>query len=139
MQLMHVWRTPARRRRNAHGGGEESAPADFLLAPTPLTHAPNLHEMADDDEKKPAAEQLNLKVITQDGNEIFFKCKMTTPLQKLMTAFCNRHGVAQSSVRFLFDGARIDPNQTPQQLEMEDGDVIDCMLEQTGGAIFGLA
>ena len=64
---------------------------------------------------------------------------MTTPLQKLMTAFCNRHGIAQSSVRFLFDGARIDPNQTPEQLEMEDGHVIDCMVEQTGGAIFGLA
>ena len=50
---------------------------------------------AADDEKKPETSQLNLKVVTQDGNEIFFKCKMTTPLQKLMTAFCNRQGVAQ--------------------------------------------
>ena len=95
--------------------------------------------MADDEEKKPAAEQLNLRVMTQDGNEIFFKIKMTTPLQKLMTAFCNRHGIDQNSVRFLFDGTRINPNQTPQELEMEDGDVIDCMVEQSGGAIFGLA
>ena len=38
-----------------------------------------------------------------------------------MTAFCNRQGVAMSSVRFLFDGSRISPNQTPQELEMEDG------------------
>ena len=70
--------------------------------------------MGDDEaseEKKPDANALSLKVVTQqpdqtpraavpflprcaadhfcaksqDGNEIFFKCKLTTPLQKLMT------------------------------------------------------
>ena len=75
---------------------------------------------------------LNLKVVTQDGNEIFFKCKMTTPLERLMTAFCNRQGVAVNSVRFLFDGGRVSPMQTPAELEMEDGDVIDVMVEQQG-------
>ena len=35
------------------------------------------------EEKKPDTGALNLKVVTQDGNEIFFKCKMTTPLQKV--------------------------------------------------------
>ena len=58
--------------------------------------------MADESkEEKPATDQLNLKVVTQDGNEIFFKCKMTTPLQKLMNAFCNRQGVAPNSVTSL--------------------------------------
>jgi len=89
--------------------------------------------MADEEEKKPETNQLNLKVVTQDGNEIFFKCKTTTPLQKLMTAFCNRNGVAMNSVRFLFDGNRVNANQTPADLEMEDGDVIDVMVEQQGG------
>ena len=31
---------------------------------------------------------------------------MTTPLEKLMKAFCQRNGVAETSVRFLFDGNR---------------------------------
>ena len=87
-----------------------------------------------DEEKKPDAEAINLKVVTQDGNEIYFKCKMTTPLQKLMNAFCQRNGVAMNSVRFLFDGARLGPTQTPKDLDMEDGDVIDVMVEQQGGA-----
>ena len=60
---------------------------------------------------------------------------MTTPLNKLMAAFCQRNGVAQNSVRFLFDGNRVNPNQTPQELEMEDGDVIDVMQEQQGGHV----
>ena len=85
-----------------------------------------------DEEKKEGGEHINLKVVTQDGNEIYFKCKQTTPLKKLMDAFCNRQGVAASSVRFLFDGARINSRQTPRELEMEDGDVIDVMVEQQG-------
>merc|ERR1711918_241721 len=90
--------------------------------------------MGDAEDKKPDGEHINLKVVTQDGNEIYFKCKQTTPLQKLMHAFCNRQGVSMQSVRFLFDGNRINETQTPQQLEMEDGDVIDVMVEQQGGA-----
>ena len=74
---------------------------------------------------------LNLKVVTEDGNEIFFKLRETTPMHKLMAACCNRLGVGMHSVRFLFDGQRIDPNQTPQELEMEDGDVIDVVCERT--------
>ena len=74
-------------------------------------------------------EGLNVKVVTQDGNEVFFKMKLSTPMQKLMTAFCNRQGVSLASVRFLFDGARINEDQTPKELEMEDGDVIEVILE----------
>ena len=69
-----------------------------------------------DDEKKEGGEHINLKVVTQDGNEIYFKCKQTTPLQKLMHAFCNRQGVSMNSVRFLFDGNRINETQTPSQV-----------------------
>ena len=69
-----------------------------------------------DEEKKEGGEHINLKVVTQDGNEIYFKCKQTTPLQKLMHAFCNRQGVTMGSVRFLFDGNRINETQTPSQV-----------------------
>ena len=58
---------------------------------------------------------------------------MKTPLEKLMKAFCQRNGVSMNSVRFLFDGNRIQPASTPEDLDMEDGDVIDVMVEQQGG------
>ena len=73
---------------------------------------------------------INLKVLTEDGDEIFFKCKMSTELDKLMAAFCNRLRVSRGSCRFLFDGGRILPHMTPQELEMEDGDVIDVIIEE---------
>mmetsp|Transcript_7211 Transcript_7211/g.14747 ORF Transcript_7211/g.14747 Transcript_7211/m.14747 type:complete len:96 (-) Transcript_7211:275-562(-) len=85
------------------------------------------------EEKKP--ESLNLKVVTQDGAEVFFKCKPTTPFEKLMKAFCQRQGVEMASVRFLFDGNRIRETQTPSELDMEDGDSIDVVVAQVGGAL----
>lgn len=75
---------------------------------------------------------INLKVVTQDGNEVCFKMTITTQLAKLMHAFCNRQGVKMGSVRFLYAGYRIFDVQTPNDLAMQDGDVIDVVVEQRG-------
>ena len=72
---------------------------------------------------------LNLKVVTQDGNEIWFKLACGTKLWNLMNAFCQSQGVQMNSIRFLFDGCRISGDEFPYELEMEDGDSIDAMVE----------
>lgn len=59
-----------------------------------------------------AAEHLNIKV-TDNNNEVFFKIKRTTQLKKLMDAFCDRSGKSVQSVRFLFDGQRVQPTDNP--------------------------
>lgn len=87
------------------------------------------------EDKKPADQSthINLKVKGQEGNEVFFRTKRTTALKKLMSAYCDRQSVSMESIAFLFDGRRLRENQTPEELEMEDGDEIDAMLHQTGG------
>ncbi|PLB43818.1 hypothetical protein P170DRAFT_441277 [Aspergillus steynii IBT 23096] len=57
-------------------------------------------------------EHLNIKV-TDNNNEVFFKIKRSTQLKKLMDAFCDRQGKQLSTVRFLFDGTRVRPEDTP--------------------------
>ncbi|XP_077979156.1 small ubiquitin-related modifier 1-like [Glandiceps talaboti] len=69
----------------------------------------------------------------QDNSEIHFKIKKTTGMKKLKQAYSDRQGVPMNSLRFLFDGQRINDDQTPKQLEMEDDDVIEVYQEQTGG------
>lgn len=89
-----------------------------------------------EEDKKPAGDQsahINLKVKGQDGNEVFFRIKRSTQLRKLMTAYCDRQSVEFNSIAFLFDGRRLRGEQTPDELDMEDGDEIDAMLHQTGG------
>ncbi|KAL6196269.1 PREDICTED: small ubiquitin-related modifier 1 [Fragaria vesca subsp. vesca] len=90
-----------------------------------------------EEDKKPAdqAAHINLKVKSQDGNEVFFRIKRNTQLKKLMNAYCDRQSVDFNAIAFLFDGRRLRAEQTPDELEMEDGDEIDAMLHQTGGAI----
>ncbi|CZR50566.1 related to ubiquitin-like protein modifier [Phialocephala subalpina] len=84
-------------------------------------------------EGQPASEHLNIKV-TDNNNEVFFKIKRTTILKKLMDAFCERHGKAPNSVRFLFDGSRVQPTDSPNTLDMQDGDTLEVHQEQIGGA-----
>ncbi|KAK1440216.1 hypothetical protein QVD17_06041 [Tagetes erecta] len=90
---------------------------------------------ANDEDKKPAGDHINLKVKGQDGNEVFFRIKRSTQLKKLMNAYCDRQSVEINSIAFLFDGRRLRAEQTPDELEMEEGDEIDAMLHQTGGGI----
>ncbi|CAI0397376.1 unnamed protein product [Linum tenue] len=89
----------------------------------------------DSTDKKPAIDpdRIDLKVKSQDGGEVFFKIKKNTPLKKLMNAYCDRQSMDFNAVVFLFDGRKIRPEQTPVELEMENGDEIDAMLHQTGG------
>ncbi len=49
----------------------------------------------------------------------FFRVKMTTQMGKLKKSYSERVGVPVSSLRFLFDGRRINDDETPKQLEME--------------------
>lgn len=87
------------------------------------------------EEVKPEVAQVSLKVVNADGNEVFFKIKRQTPLRKLMDAYCKKQGVNRTQVRFLYDGKPVDENKTPDDLEMEDEDVIDAMVEQIGGRL----
>lgn len=78
------------------------------------------------------SEHLNIKV-TDNNNEVFFKIKRTTPLKKLMDAFCERQGKSPASVRFLFEGSRVQPSDSPEFLDMVDGDTLEVHQEQIGG------
>jgi len=79
------------------------------------------------------SQQISIKVVNADGAEVYFKIKRSTPLRKLMDAYCKKQGINRTSVRFHFDGRRIEDDKTAEDYEMEDDDVIDAMVEQTGG------
>ncbi|RIA89031.1 small ubiquitin-related modifier-like protein [Glomus cerebriforme] len=76
---------------------------------------------------------ISLRVVGNDHIEMTFRVKKTKPLQKLMEVFSERNGLTMRTLKFLYDGDRIKNDDTPESLEMEDGDAIDVMVEQTGG------
>jgi len=78
-------------------------------------------------------EYIKLKVVGQDSNEVHFRVKMSTQMGKLKKSYAERIGVGVGSLRFLFDGRRVNDDETPKALEMENDDVIEVYQEQTGG------
>ena len=53
---------------------------------------------------------------SQDGSVVHFKIKKNTPLKKLMTAYCERQGLSQGAIRFVFDGDNIEETDTPSRV-----------------------
>merc|ERR1712037_686782 len=76
---------------------------------------------------------LTIRVKDQSGEETFFKVKSTTKMTKVFSAFAKRKGVDITAMRFIYDGRRVGIDDTPDSLDMEDQDQVDCFLEQTGG------
>ncbi|KAF2458917.1 ubiquitin-related domain-containing protein [Lineolata rhizophorae] len=98
-----------------------------------MAESPNNSGGGQKPEDAPAqTEHLNIKV-TDNNNEVFFKIKRTTQLKKLMDAWCERSGKSPASVRFLFDGTRVGAHDSPETLEMQDGDTLEVHQEQIGG------
>eukprot|EP00618_Florenciella_parvula_P007354 CAMPEP_0119545086 /NCGR_PEP_ID=MMETSP1344-20130328/55062_1 /TAXON_ID=236787 /ORGANISM="Florenciella parvula, Strain CCMP2471" /LENGTH=279 /DNA_ID=CAMNT_0007589599 /DNA_START=61 /DNA_END=899 /DNA_ORIENTATION=+ len=94
--------------------------------------------MADEEKPKPSADEkgetITIRVRDQTGEETFFKVKKSTRFEKVFSTYAQRKGVNVASLRFLIDGERINPSQSPAELDMEDQDQIDCMLEQQAAA-----
>ncbi|KAJ6632157.1 small ubiquitin-like modifier [Mycena sp. CBHHK59/15] len=87
----------------------------------------------DEVKSEDALTTINIKVVSSTGEEVFFKIKRSTKLSKLQGAYASKVGKDVSSIRFLYDGSRINDDDTPASLDMEDNDTIDVMVEQVGG------
>lgn len=84
--------------------------------------------------KEEGSVPITIRVRDQTGDEMFFKVKNTTRMQKIMESYSQRRGVGLDSLRFMIDGERVTPDDTPQSLDLEDNDQVDVMLDMVGGA-----
>jgi len=75
---------------------------------------------------------LSLSITDSENNRIFFKMSPVVPFGRMFDAYLQRQGLQKGTVRFLFDGRRLQDTETPQQLDMEHRDSLDAMMEQVG-------
>ena len=54
-------------------------------------------------------------------------------MKRIMDQYAERSGRSRPALRFLIDGVRVNDEDTPDSLEMEDGDVVEVHQEQIGG------
>ena len=82
-------------------------------------------------------EVITLKVRwTLSAEDIEFKVKKKTPFEKIYKALSDRYGVPEDQFRLIFDGERLKGEQTAKMVELEDGDMIEAVIQQQGGFIF---
>ncbi|KAL7749089.1 Cation channel sperm-associated protein 3 [Sorochytrium milnesiophthora] len=90
--------------------------------------------MDNKDVKPETNQQVSIKLRDPHGSEVEFKVKPTTKFFKIAKAYADKKSLALGSLRFQFDGARIqvgeNSEQTVSELELEDGDTVDVQLEQ---------
>lgn len=77
---------------------------------------------------------VSIRIIDDNGTEVYFKLKTDTQMKKVFAAYCERKAIGMESIRFVFNGSRVSPESTPKSLEMEDNDIIDVVVAQTGGS-----
>jgi len=70
-------------------------------------------------------EYIQLKVVDQVQQEVFYRLKKTSSLKVLKRSFCERVGRPFYIMKFLFDGRLINDNHSPMDLEMEQDDIIE--------------
>jgi len=78
--------------------------------------------------------KLNL-VINYEDNHITIKVKANMTFKKIFDAAEKRFGKDSGTFKFVHEGIRVRPEETPAERGMEDGDVIDAHLEQLGGSV----
>ncbi|KAH9396034.1 Small ubiquitin- modifier 1 [Tyrophagus putrescentiae] len=81
--------------------------------------------MVEADNRAENPDHIVIKVFSHESNrEYYFRVKKTTFLRKLKKAYSDIIGLPISSLRFFYDGHRIDDEDTPLSLDLEEDDVI---------------
>ena len=107
----------------------QPAPAASPLA---LSAAPAFpHQTRGDD-------TINLKVVGQDYREFYFRVKQTTQMSKLKKSYSECVGIPVYSLRFFFDGKRIQDHHTAKALKMEQDDMIEVFVAKPDYTYWGV-
>jgi len=73
-------------------------------------------------------EMIGLNVTDMAGDTVTFKMKRSTPLKKMKSAYTEKFHIREEEkpyCRFLYDGNRINDDDTPNSLGLDDGDTIE--------------
>ena len=77
-------------------------------------------------------EKMVIIVRLENGSSFRFRLWPSTPFENMFRSLYEHCEVPTGAIRFVLDGTRIEPGDTPLSTGMKDGDVIDGLPEMTG-------
>jgi hypothetical protein len=76
--------------------------------------------------------EIHIVIRDPSWQEMHFRVKRTTPVMKILDAYTRRAGLRVKDVVLIYEGLRVLMNDTPNSLEVDDGDVFDVYSIQSG-------
>lgn len=73
---------------------------------------------------------LQLAFKGEDASELQMRVRNDTPFGTMLSAWCTKKGFDPNTVRMLYDSERLNACQTPLNYDMEDGDIVDVVLQR---------
>ncbi|EPQ53088.1 ubiquitin-like protein [Gloeophyllum trabeum ATCC 11539] len=74
-------------------------------------------------------------VVNFEGTNTTVKLKVNTTFKKVFDAVEKKFGFAEDSLRFFYEDKRLSKEETPADVGLEDGDMIDAHVQQLGGGL----
>lgn len=103
--------------------------------PSPGTPDRSLSEQQQEPTQDGDSGHINLTIRDPQGEEVYFKVRKTTKMKKLFHAFCKRGNSDPNTIRFFYQGDRINDDDTPEDLNLHEGAKIDAFVRQVAGCI----
>ncbi|VDC02244.1 unnamed protein product [Peniophora sp. CBMAI 1063] len=85
-----------------------------------LMAAPSQDTLEDTSVSEPLDDRVTILVVKSTGEESHFRVKRTTRLGKVQAVYADRLGTHVASIRFLYDGTRVEDHDTVASLDMAD-------------------
>ena len=131
-----------------------SVPVTRGACPIPTEQTlPNIHYLANDTQtpsnptniptrfnavqpSKPVStntERITITIKDQVSASLTLRVKKNTPFRKILDAYARQAERQAWQCRMYLDGLRLGLEECPESVEMEEGDMVDVFVEQTGG------
>jgi len=111
---------------NSDGSEQAWIPRDTKVSALNLNYLSFLTARCRDQLNPDAADMVELKVQTRDRREsVNIKIRLTDKMSVLMSKFAELKNLQLDNLRFSFDGEKVEGQETPEDLELDDGECID--------------
>jgi len=71
-----------------------------------------------------------LTVRTANGDEFKFRMQRTDTFSKMIQKIASKQNVPEKSIKLKFEGEDLKSKLTPEEFDMEDGDLIDAHVSK---------
>jgi hypothetical protein len=120
--------TSSNRLRAAKQEEEKKVEQHFSQIAQTMTESPTNTIAVVDDEVEDRGEKIGINVRCGQTETLKFNLGMNDPFEKLINGVSKKKGLPKDKIKLVFDGSALNPKQTPEDLDMEDDDLVELKI-----------